>query len=251
MIIVIANHKGGVAKSQTALELAFFLMSQGCKVLLMDIDPQANASDILLMGNKPSGRTLPEILIDGDVIRSNDIMTRTFGLDRNLDYVCSSLLAARIETRINASPKEYVVGDALGEVKNQYDFIIVDTPPAAELLGLSAMIAADEVLIPVTPDKPSIDGVESVIRTVKAISRNPRLNPNLKVKGILVTRFRATNSAVQGVMALGEAYGNLVVEPQVRECTRVQQAVAACRPVLDYDPSCSAARDYVSVFKTM
>ena len=251
MITVIANHKGGVAKSQTAIELAYYLESRGRSVLVIDTDPQANASDILLAGKRPTGRTLPEILIAGDVIRSDDIMTRHFGQGLNLDYVRSGLLAARIEARILASPKEYVIGDALHAVKQVYDFIVIDTPPSAELLGMSALIAADEVLIPVTPDKPSIDGVASIIRAVKAVQASSRLNPALKVKGVLVTRYRTTLSTMRGIRELKSTYGNLVVDPPIRECTRVQQAVDVCRPIQDYDPLCNASRDYISAFSKL
>ena len=251
MTVVISNHKGGVAKSQTAIELAYFLESSGRSVLLVDTDPQANASDILLAGKKPSGRTLPDILISGDIIRSEDIMTRSFRPGLNLDFVRSGLLAARIEARIMASPKEYVIGDALQAVKTVYDYIVIDTPPSAELLGMSALIAADEVLIPVTPDKPSIDGVASIIRAVKAVQASPRLNPALKVRGVLVTRYRTTLSTMRGIKELKGSYGGLVIEPPIRECTRVQQAVDICRPIQDYDPSCNAAKDYLSAFSKL
>lgn len=250
-ILTIANHKGGVAKSQTALELAIYLMLLRFIVLLVDIDPQANASDILLAGNHPTGRTLPEILIAGDKVRQEDVMTRSFSSDRSIDYVCSSIQATRIESRITASPKEYVIGDALQEVKDKYDFIVIDTPPSAELLSLSTLIAADEVIIPVTPDKPSIDGVASIMKTIKAVQDNPRLNPTLKVRGILVTRYRAAISTMRGIRALKDSYGDLVEDTPIRECTRVQQAVECCRPILDFDPSCNAAKDYTKAFEKM
>lgn len=249
--ITFANHKGGVAKSQSAIELGAFLAAQGAKVLQIDADPQANSSDLLLAGNKMTGRSLPDILLAGDAIRSEDVMTRTFPSGCSVDYLCSSILAARIESRILSSPKEYVMADALKEICSRYDFVIIDTPPSAELLGLSVLIASDEVIIPVTPDKYSIDGVNSLMKTIDAVRANSRLNPNLMVRGILVTRFRAAISTLKGIRQLKQLYGDLVIETPIRECTRVQQAVASSLPVQDYDPSCNAAKDYVKAFTSL
>lgn len=243
-IITIANHKGGVAKSQTTLEMAFFLSQLRHRVLVVDTDPQANTTTLLLGDEPPRGRTLPEILSNGDVIRKEDIMTRSFhGID--IDFVCSSIAAARLESRITASPREFILSDALKEVKENYTIILIDTPPSAELLGMSALIASDSVIIPVTPDKPSIDGVASIMRLIEAIRKNPRLNPDLKVKAILVTRFRISLSTLKGVKTLKSLYGDLVADPPIRECTRVQQAVDKNCPVLDLDSSCNAAKDYI------
>ena len=104
-IIAIANHKGGVAKTQTAVELGHFLSSTGKKVLVADIDPQANTSNLLLAGNDPSGRTIEDILTSGDyVIHPKDVRTRVFGSGVAVDYVCSSILATRIEGRAKCIP---------------------------------------------------------------------------------------------------------------------------------------------------
>ena len=246
--LIISNHKGGVTKTQTVIELSYFFMQAGSKVLVVDLDPQANVSDVLLVGNRLIGRTLPDILISEDEVRPEDIMTRSFGPGLSLDYICSSIKACRIESRITASPKEYIIGDALKNVKHMYDYIIIDTPPSSELLGLSALVDADEVIIPVTPDKLSIDGVASMMQVVKTVQNNPRLNPKLKVRGILVTRFRTTLSMLRGLKQLKDTYGDIVVATPIRECTRVQQAVECCRPVLDYDPACNASKDYLKAF---
>ena len=250
-VVSIANHKGGVAKSQTVIELSYYLASQGNKVLVIDTDPQANASDILLRGAEPEGRRIAEILIANKGIESSDIQTRRFDNNASVDFICSGIDAVRLEARITATIKEFVFADALATVKDKYDFVVIDTPPSSELLSLSALIASDCVLVPVTPDKPSIDGVHSIIRMTDTICTTPRLNPNLWVKGILVTRYRATLSTMRGVHKLKEEFGNLVISQHIRECTRVQQAVEDCKPVQEYDPSCNAAKDYYTAFKTM
>lgn len=248
--ITIANHKGGVAKSQTAIELAYYLATTGKNVLVIDTDPQANASDLLLAGNSPAGRCLPEILIEGGTINSGDIMTRSFG-GSSIDYVCNNIKASRIEQRISTTPREFIIVEAIKEVKNDYDIIVVDTPPSAELLGLGALVASDQVLIPVTPDKPSIDGVASLMRVIDAVRKNRYLNSSISVAGILVTRYRFSLSTMKGKRALSELYGSLVIDPPIRECTKVQQAVDNSRPVLDYDADCTAAKDYITAFNKL
>lgn len=245
--ITIANHKGGVAKSQTAIELAYCQAKKGKKVLVVDTDPQANTTDLLLAGNSPAGRCLPEILLDGDTIHSGDIMSRSFG-GFSIDYVCNNIEASRIEQRITTSPREFILVKALREIKNDYDIIVIDTPPSAELLGLAALIASDLILIPVTPDKPSIDGVESIMRVVQAVKNNEFFKSSISVAGILITRYRFSLSTMKGKRNLIERYGSLVIDPPIRECTKVQQAVDNSRPVLDYDADCSAAKDYITAF---
>lgn len=246
-IITVACHKGGVAKSQTVIEMAYYLARKRNSVLVVDVDPQANASDILMANNQLHCRTIADILFDGDAVQREDIMTRKFDTC-SIDFVCSSIASARLEGRITATPKEFVLADALAEMREKYDYIIIDTPPSAELLSLCALIASDEVIIPVSPDKPSIDGVDSIIRTIDAIRKNTRLNPNLQVAGILITRYRIALSTLKGIRVLKEKYGRLVIEQPIRECTKVQQAVDSCCPVLDYDPGCNAAKDYCHAF---
>ena len=248
-IISIANHKGGVAKSQTAVELCRYLASRG-KTLLIDTDPQANASDIMLCGAEPTGRRIAEIMTANQGILPSDIQTRDFGNNESVDFVISGIDAVRLEARLTATIKEFVFADAVAKVKDKYDYIVIDTPPSSELLSLSALIASDCVLIPVTPDKPSIDGVRSIMRMIDTI-RTPRLNPNLWVKGILITRYRAALSTMRGERKLREEFGDLVVSQKIRECTRVQQAVEICKPVLDFDPACNAAKDYANAFKIL
>lgn len=250
-IVSIANHKGGVAKSQTAIELAYYLATQGKSILVVDTDPQANTSDLLLAGNTPAGRILPDILIEGDCVIPKDIMTRTFSGGISIDYVCSSIKASRIEQRITMTPREYLIVHVLKEIRDQYDYIIIDTPPSAELLSLGSLVASDAVLIPTTPDKPSIDGVASIIQLISAIKNNTYLATHDIRIGILVTRYRFAISTMKGERTLEERYKDALISTHIRECTRVQQAVDNCRPVLDFDPGCNAAKDYMKAFSLL
>lgn len=247
-------HKGGCAKTTTALEAAAYCSARGKSVLVVDVDPQANISSTLLGDSEPKGRKLCEIVIKHDIIRLEDINSRYFPNGTKVDFVCSNVRSGRIESKIEGeSPKEYVISEALDTIKNDYDVIIIDTPPSAEILSLSSMIAADELIVTTCADQHSTDGVESILALASKIQTNPRLNPNLKVRGIVVTRYRFSLSTRHHISLLraNKDFGHLVVEPYVRECTKAQQAITNNLPVSIFEPSCSTSKDYSEVFSSL
>lgn len=249
--IVIGAHKGGTGKTQIALELCYWLASRGKRVLAIDADPQGNLSSVLLDGADVTGRKLAQILQERDAIKKDDVMSRTIK-GTTIDYVVSGISATRLEARIIGDiPKEYVMGEALEDVMEAYDYVIIDTPPSAELLSLSSLIAADGLIIPVCPDRHGQEGVASIMALVNRLRSNKRLNPNLSLLGIIVMRYNRNLSNWRHYQSLKSEYGNLVIDPAIRECTRVQQAISAAMPVLAYDPSCNAAKDLISVFSTI
>lgn len=250
-ICVVANHKGGVAKTQTTVELAFWLAERGGKVLVIDVDPQGNTTNILSMGQPGEGRYLSEIFVEGNGLVPGDIRTRTIEGNR-IDYVPANVNLGRLESRLNKLGKEYIISDCLQPILNHYDYILLDTPPSVELLSLAGLIAADRVLIPAIADRHSYDGVESLVNTCNYIASHERLNPNLKIDGIVVGRYNErTLSNRQHLAEMKKRFGDLVLNPPIRECTRVQQAVNLSLPVLAFDPRCNAARDYACLFDNL
>lgn len=249
--IVIGAHKGGTGKTQIALELCYWLASRGKRVLAIDADPQGNLSSVLLDGADVTGRKLAQILQDRDAIKKDDVMSRTIK-GTAIDYVVSGISATRLEAKIiGDTPKEYVMGEAIEEIKEAYDYVIIDTPPSAELLSLSSLIAADGLIIPVCPDRHGSEGVASIMALVNRLRSNRRLNPSLSLLGIVVMRYNRNLNNWKYCQSLKSDYGGLVIEPAVRECTKVQQAVTAGLPVLAYDPSCNAAKDLAAAFSTI
>lgn len=249
--IAIANHKGGVAKTQTTVELAYWLASQGKKVLVIDVDPQGNTTNILSLGMPGEGRFLSEILIDGNGLEPADIRHRTINGSR-IDYVPANANLGRLESRLNKLGKEYIISDCLKPILDCYDYILLDTPPSVELLSLAGLIAADQVLIPAIADRHSYDGVESMVNTCGFIASNERLNPKLRIAGIVVGRYKdRTLSNRLHLAEMKEHFGDLVLTPAIRECTRVEQAVNHSLPILAFDPSCNAAKDYVRLFEKL
>lgn len=251
-IIAVAIHKGGSGKTQTALEMATFQAKLGKKVLVVDTDSQANLTDILLNGTTCKGRRLPDIIIENRGIDAQDIMTRTL-CGANIDFICNNANAARIESKLpsNGSPKEYILVDLIQPLREHYDIIIIDTPPAAELLSMSSLLLADYVIITALADALSLAGTESTMRLINVIQNNPRLNPNLKILGIIIGRYHNTKINAYYLQTFQQNYRGLVLDPRVRECTKVQQAVKAKCPVILYDPKCIAAIDFKSVFSNL
>lgn len=245
-IIAIANYKGGVAKSTTALELGWYLAERNVNVLMIDADPQANLTTYLLNDNEKVGRSLSDILISETPISGNDINTRIIdSYGHHIDFVATSFNLSRIERNISSDvPKEYIIADSLTEVASDYDVVIIDTAPSAELLGLCSLIAADEVIIPATLDKLCLSGISDLTQMFKRIQSSHHLNPNLHLAAIIVTRYRRTLSTQLHAKTLFEKYGELIVEPFVRESTKVQQAGNRNMSVIGYDPYCSSAKDY-------
>ena len=250
-IITVSHHKGGVAKTQTAVEMAYFLAKAGKKVFFVDTDPQANASNLFLAGNFPSGRMLATIIKDGLTIERQDIMRRSFAGGVTIDFICTNIEASRLEENIKSSPKEFVIKRALKNIQEQYDYIIIDTPRSSGVLALAAFVASDLVLIPATPDRSSIDGVGDLVNIIKCVNENEWLNPDLKIMGILVTIYERTKSDNNGLAELQQRYGDLVVDVKIRKNTRVKQAVDNHRPVQDFDPLCNAAVDYTNAFSSL
>jgi len=165
--ITIFNRKGGVAKSITAFVLAWYIAMQGLKVLVIDTDSQANLTKRLLDGQPESDRKLIDILTDGFPIRPSEIRKRIIDNVHQVDFIEASLSLTGIEGQLDPElPKDYILVDALSEVASNYEYIVIDTPPAAELLSRASLMAADEVIIPCTPDTLGLEGVMKTMNIV-------------------------------------------------------------------------------------
>lgn len=249
-IIAIANYKGGVAKTQTAIELAWWLAKRHCKVLVIDTDPQANSTSFLLAGNDPSGRLLPDILVSGAKASTYDICSRTIGGGCQIDFIPSDIRLGRIEGRITSdTPKEYIIGDTLSNIIPLYHFTIIDMAPSAELLGISSLLAAKEVIIPTCLDKSSVEGTIKMAEMIARIKANPRLNPEIQLFAILVTRHKKTLNTLFHGNEIEEMFPDYITHPYIRECIKVQQAFDAFQPIVEYSPDSTAAKDYNDAFE--
>ena len=250
--VLIANHKGGVGKTQTAFELLYYLATKGYKVLGVDIDHQSQLTFQLSEGKMGTGkRSLPEILIAGEELKTSDISTRIIN-GSHIDYVESSLAAGRIEKRLSDySPKEYVLKDCLSSVQKKYDFIVIDAAPSAELLGICALVASNYLLIPAMPTMLSFLGVQTLTYISSVVQQNSRMNPELKVMGILFTMFEQTIDSHSVVAMMKNAFPGKLLQPYVRKCVEVREANKHYLPIQRYAPSSTAAIDYITLFDNL
>ena len=209
---------------------------KGNRVLFIDIDPQANATKILSKDTPTGKRTLPDILIAGDEIKHEDISSYVLDKDgHHIDFIECGLKAGRMEPRLsNETPKEYVLKDALNSIEKEYDYILIDTPPSAEI-NVAAMFGAD--------------GVDKLIPIITGIQKRPRMNPNLRVLGILVTLYDNNNDCNQTVDDLHAKYGDLVLIPFIRRTTKVCQSNRRFSFILKYRPTSTSACDYKQAFE--
>lgn len=251
-IIACANYKGGACKSTNASEIGFWLAKNGHRVLMIDTDPQANLTDLLLDGHEAQGRTLPEILVSGKPVTPDDINTRIFGNGIHVDFVASNSELGRIEARIvSKMPKEYIVSDMVSPISKMYDFVIFDTAPSAELLGISTLLAVDGVVIPTTLERYSVSGAEQMMEMIELLKSDPRMNPNIKLFGLVVNRYKRTLSTLFHGDFLKKKYSEYLIPTYIRECTKVQQASNRRMTIQEYDSECTAAKDIDKAFQEL
>ncbi len=240
MVLAVVNQKGGTSKTTTAVNLAAALATRGERVLVIDLDPQATASAWL--GHPDGGRGLSDLLTDGTGSLSTLAVPSSAP---GVDVVSSSSTLAGIERyhALSGTPgAEYVLRDALRLLPTRYDWIFIDCPPSLGLLVVSALTAADGVLVPVETSVLAYTAVGQLLRTVDAVKT--RLNPKLAITGMVACRVSRTRHAMDVMELLRNRFGSQVLKTQVRENVRLREAAAHRLPITQYAPSSIGAEDY-------
>ena len=238
-IIAITNQKGGVGKTTTAVNLSACVAALGKKVLLVDIDPQGNATSGL--GKAGAGEhTVYDVLI-GDATAAEATLDTGFG-PLSLIPTAIELAGAEIEL-VGVDNREKLLREALAPVQGGYDYIFIDCPPSLSLLTLNALTAADSVLIPIQCEYYALEGVGQLVNTVKLMRK--RLNPNLAVEGILLTMFDGrTNLCAQVAQEVRNHFGDEAFETAIPRNVRLSEAPSYGLPIHLYDARCSGAKAY-------
>ena len=241
-IIAISNQKGGVGKTTSAINIASFLAVTETPTLLIDMDPQANASTGLGV-NINNSKTIYDVMINN--INIKKCITKT-DIDF-LDIVPShtKLSGAEIEL-VGMFTRESILKDALSNVMGKYKYIIIDTPPSLGLLTVNVLTASKSLIIPIQCEYYALEGLSQLLNTIRLIQKN--LNPNLNIEGILITMFDSRlNMSHQVVNEVKEYFGEKVYTTIINRNVKLGEAPSHGQPILIYDPTSRGSQNYMNL----
>lgn len=243
-VIAIANHKGGVGKTTTAVNLGASLAAAEKRTLIVDMDPQGNASSGLGVRNKDLKASLYSVLLDYDSLGSAIVRSVHLPL---LDVVPTTTELAAAEVELADMPdRETRLRQALHGIRDMYDFVLVDCPPAMGLLTLNTLVAANTVLIPLQPEFFALEGLSRFAETIQLVQR--RLNPGLGVEGVLLTMFDKRLSLANEVAEEAQHFfGDRTLRTRIPRNVRLAEAPGFGQPTLLYDAASAGAQSYLAL----
>jgi chromosome partitioning protein len=244
-IVAITNQKGGVGKTTTSINLGASLAANDLRVLLVDFDPQGNSTSGLGIDKIPEISTVYNALLVG--MRMQDIIVKTECEGLDIVPADKNLVAANLEL-VDLPDREHKLKQALSQVQPQYDYILIDCPPALDLLTLNALVAANSVLIPIQCEFFALEGISQLMDTIDKV-REAFSHP-LQIEGILLTMYdERTNLTRQVADDLRDFFKNEVLATVIPRSIRLAEAPSYGKPILMYDPRSRGAESYIKLAK--
>ena len=244
-VIAIANQKGGVGKTTTAVNLSSCLALLGARVLLIDVDPQGNSTSGLGIDKSTVKRCVYDCLVNDVPLDEAIVSTKV----ENLGLLPATIQLAGAEVElVSVLARENMLKRALEKVKYRYDFVLMDCPPSLGLLTINALTAASSVLVPIQCEFYALEGLSQLMRTVGLVQKN--LNPSLQLEGVVLTMFDArTNLSIQVVDEVKNHFRNKVYRTIIPRNIRLSEAPSHGKPIVQYDPKSRGAEVYLELAK--
>ena len=239
-VIAISNHKGGVGKTTSVVNIGAGLAREGRKVLLVDLDPQANMT--ISFGIQEAERTIYHAL-------KGESGIEIYNISKNIDIVASTLDLSGAESELaSEAGREYILQELLAPFEEKYDYIIIDCPPSLGLLTINAFTAVSEVFIPLQPHYLAIKGLSKIIEVINKIKR--RLNKKIEITGVFVTQFDKRKVLHRDVLETIKTYfGDRVFYTKIRENIALAEAPSSGTNIFDYDKESNGAEDYARLVR--
>ena len=239
-IIAIANQKGGVGKTKTAINLSACLAESGKKVLTIDTDPQGNTTSGLGVDKDELENTVYELMLDECTIKESLVKTEF----ENLDLIPSNVNLAGAEIELlGINEKEYILKNAVDYIKDDYDFVIIDCPPSLNMLTVNALTTANTVLVPIQCEYYALEGLSQLLHTISLVKE--RLNENLQIEGVVFTMYDArTNLSLQVVENVKNNLDTTIYKTIIPRSVRLAEAPSHGLPINKYDSRSTGAESY-------
>ena len=242
-IISFSNQKGGVGKTTTCVNMAAYLASAGKKVLLVDLDPQGNATTGLGFAKGSLKKSVYNVIIDDEEVKDNILPTELDGLlilPSNID------LAGAEVSLVYKKNRDKVLRGALEKVKSSFDYILIDCPPSLGLLTINALAAADSAIIPIQSEYYALEGLSQLMNTISLVRQH--LNKSLKVEGVVLTMYDGRSLISKQIAAeIKKYFSKKLYEIVIPRNVRLSEAPSHGKPILLHDPKCMGARAYAAL----